>query len=263
MRGVAFAQVDGDTRYGSLMLQTRCHRVLATVVLATTLLVPMAVQAPPANARADYTCYIFDSYRALWRMSGQPSFEAFSHWTIVLEADGTRSELSEFLVSSEPWFRLEIDGVYRQALDRLPTQRVQANLVAQLENGASMSVLAGRVYGSAEFYKKSGGTTEGFVRAVFARALRRPPTASEAKYWSSKVITTSRESVAGALLNSIEARRHRVRNWFLYLIQRSPTAGELATWTGRLNGRDDAQLAAYLVSSRTFFLRSSSRGGCS
>lgn len=246
------------------MLKARCHRILATVVLATTLLVPMAVVSPPASARTDYSCYIVDAYVALWSLDGPVSFEAFAYWTDVLETGGDRSELSEFLVSSEPWFITQIDGVYRQALDRLPTQRVRASLVRELENGASAYVLAKRVYGSSEFYKNAGGTPQGFVKEVFTQALRRQATASEVRYWSSKVTTgASRESVAGALLNSIEARRHRVRDWFRYIIQRSPTAGELASWTGRLNGRDSSQLAAYLVSSRTFFQASSSRGGCS
>lgn len=242
------------------MRKSRCQRLLATVVLAMTLLVPLAVHSPPASAGTNYTCYIFDSYRLLWRIDGQPSFEAFAHWTDVFETGGDRSELPEFLVSIEPWFMLEIDGIYRQALDRLPSQQVRANLVSQLENGATVNVLASRVYGSPEFYKNSGGTSQGFVKQMFARTLRRQATASETKYWSSKVAATSRESVAGALLNSIDARRHRVRNWFLYLIHRAPTATELASWTRQLNARDDSQLAVYLVSSSAFFRRSISRG---
>ena len=84
-----------------------------------------------------------------------------------------------------------------------------------------------RLTGSSEFFRKNGATSAGFVSAVYLRVLGRAADASGKAYWVKKINKgDSVLHVAQSLVASSEYKRHEVRDAYVRVLDRQPTAGE-------------------------------------
>jgi hypothetical protein len=92
-----------------------------------------------------------------------------------------------------------VDYWYRTYLGR-PADSGITFWVNHLEQGDSTdSVLAG-ILGSDEYYKRGGGTPEGFISLLFRDVVKRQPSPSDLDFWVRRMYTEDRQSVADEIL---------------------------------------------------------------
>src|ERR1700676_2004803 len=88
-----------------------------------------------------------------------------------------------------------VDYWYRTYLGR-PADSGITFWVNHLQQGDSTdSVLAG-ILGSDEYYKRGGGTPEGFISLLFRDVVKRPPSPNDLDFWVRRMYTEDRQSVA-------------------------------------------------------------------
>jgi len=111
-----------------------------------------------------------------------------------------------------------------------------------------------RTTGSAEFYRKAGGTIPAFVDAAYQASLGRAADPSGRAFWI-KQLQNGRhvESVARSLVKSNEYRRTEARNAFQRVLERQPTTAERDTWTAKLATTRVEVLLAQLAASAEFY----------
>jgi hypothetical protein len=92
-----------------------------------------------------------------------------------------------------------VDYWYRTYLGR-PADSGLTFWVNHLQQGDPPdSVLAG-ILGSDEYYKRAGGTPDGFVGLLFRDIVKRQPSPSEMDFWVRRQYTEDRQSVADEIL---------------------------------------------------------------
>ena len=92
------------------------------------------------------------------------------------------------------------------------------------------------IVGSPEFLSRAGGV-DGWGPAVYQLLLRRPATSAEAAAAKAAIAGgQSRAGFAAQLLGSPEADTVTVQSVYEAYLRRTPPAGEVAFWVGRLQG---------------------------
>lgn len=218
------------------------------VTAVTALVAPAVAQATPASTPtvAD-RCFVDRSYRAFTGTA--PSAADLTAAAARLASGTTRTTFVGELAAGDAWLHATVDRLYRTALDRAPDGAGAAYWVGQLRAGASVNRFGGLVYGADEFYRRSGGTTTGFVTALYTRVLGRQPDGAGLAHWSRIVDRDGRGAVATAFFASTESRRDRVADLYGRLLDRSPDRAGAAYWTAKLRTTNDVRLAVALASS--------------
>jgi hypothetical protein len=220
---------------------------LATVVPATADATPSAGATTPTSADR---CFVERSTRAF--LGRTPTAGEVAAGATRLAAGTTRSAFVADLAASDAWLGATVDHLYREALDRAPDGGGRRYWVDQLRAGTSVNRFGGLVYGADEFYRRSGGTTAGFVSALYSRILGRPADAGGLTHWSTIVQRDGRGPVAAAFFASTESRRDRVTDLYQRLLGRAPDQAGTTYWTGALRSVNDVRLAVSLASSTEY-----------
>lgn len=233
-------------RIGAVALAT----LVATTVVAGAAAPRASASVPPTTAQR---CFVDRTYRAFL---GRPATSAEIVATGTNLGDGERpTVLIGTLAASDAWLGATVDRLYRDALDRAPDGAGRRYWVDQLRAGTSVNRFGGLVYGANEFYRRSGGTTPGFVAALYVRILGRPADAGGLAHWSTIVERDGRGPVAAAFFASTESRRERVTDLYRRLLGRAPDGAGLAHWTAALQSVNDVRLAVSLASSNEYLRR--------
>jgi hypothetical protein len=107
---------------------------------------------------------------------------------------------------------------------------------------------------SNEIHNRAGGTDADWVDELFTLVLDRPVDAPSLDYYVDHLEAGStRSTIARLVLGSIESRRIRVRAIGATLLERTPTATEVARWADILRlARDEREVAVAIVASDEF-----------
>src|SRR5205807_1923998 len=142
------------------------------------------------------------------------------------------------------------------------TVEVNAGVTA-LSGGETVEQLAAgtTLLGSPEYFQaRGGGTTEGFLSAIFLDLLHRaidPPT--RAQLVAAIHNGASRSDVAALVLSSGEYRAALATNFIMAFLGRAPTAGEVAPIVDRIaHGETDQGVISDILSSPEYFMRATS-----
>jgi hypothetical protein len=92
-----------------------------------------------------------------------------------------------------------VDYWYRTYLGR-PADSGITYWVNEFQQGASPDQVLAGILASDEYYKKGGGTPEGFVTALFNDVLKHPPAPADVDFWVRRMYTESRQDVADEVL---------------------------------------------------------------
>lgn len=158
--------------------------------------------------------------------------------------------IARSLTQGTEWAGGVVDDLYQQILHRRPDQGGRAHWVQQLAGDAWTRDIAAFLFASPEFEGLSGGTTAGYVDAVYDRVLGRDPDASGLAYWVQRIDGGGpRTEVALAVHTSVEANGQRVDDLYDSLLHRAPDTAGRQFWAQRLVTIDDLDLAARLVAS--------------
>jgi uncharacterized delta-60 repeat protein len=149
----------------------------------------------------------------------------------------------------------EIDQLYETLLGRASDSGGLDNFLTALASGASITDVEAAILGSGEFYNRSGGTTDGFLTALFADVLNRSVDPAGQQSFSTLISQgMSTQGVATIVLDSPEARVDVVDAFYNTYLQRPADAAGLAAFASPLPGgsSNEAIIAAILGSDEYF-----------
>jgi hypothetical protein len=188
-------------------------------------------------------------------LSRTPDSGGLTYWENQLSKGLSRNAVAGAILASTEYGSDLVNGYYETFLGRASETTGLMYWVAQLNTGAKEESVLAAIVGSSEFYAGSGGTSAGFVTALYTKLLGRAPESAGLTYWENQLSKgLSRNAVAGALLGSTEYRTDLVKGYYETFLGRAPDSAGLAYWVGQLKAgaKDESVLAAILGSAEFY-----------
>jgi hypothetical protein len=155
---------------------------------------------------------------------------------------------------SPEYYAHVVDALYRATLGRpADAGALQAGAMF-LATGGSQAELKALLYGSPEYLQKAGGTTHGFLAALFPDVTGQPlDGATEGLLDGLLAAGVSRTALALTLLQTPTASQRQVSRFFSTFLGRLPNAAEVNAHAGLVQaGAADLDLALILASDEFF-----------
>lgn len=247
----------GDFNYVGIYAQRDAHGTLWVTLdflkldRAVATISPMSLSEARSLVKATYNDFFHRS----------PSSSELSTWAGALSSGGIdQTTFLNAIVTSPEWVSQLVTGYYQDTLGRAPDSGGLSYWVSLIRGGMSPAEVAAHFYGSAEYFARSGGTNDGYVRSLYAALLGRSPETAGLNYWKGRLNRGEpRDRIAYEFYQSVESRGRRVRGLYQQLLGRSPDAGGLNYWIGQLADGNDLRLALNLASSAEYRARAMSR----
>jgi Domain of unknown function (DUF4214) len=172
-----------------------------------------------------------------------------------LGTGGTRTQAAESLLGGAEYRAALARSAYETYLQRPAAATEVAFAVSMLGAGATDEQLDASLIGSAEYLAtRGGGTTAGFLDALYLDVLDRPIDPAAAVALTQALAVKTRAAVALDVLNSVEARERFVRGVYEHFLHRSADAAEVQAFVGVLqNGGTDEDVIAMVAGSAEYF----------
>ena len=211
-----------------------------------------AADVGPRSVQDPVRAYLDAAFGAL--AGRAPTPDEVEQWRFAAEV-GDLGSVSNALAVSDEWAGARISELYEGALGRPADPEGQAHWVARVTAGDdTLEAVAGRLYGSTEYYVAAGSTAQGFVDHLYQDLLGRTGDPAGRSFWAQQVAAgRSRASVAATFYASVEARTARVEKLYESVLDRPADPGGAATWVPRVRQAGDVALASALASSAEFF----------
>lgn len=242
-------------------MKTRPRRsrvALAATVLAfgVALLAPTAPATAAPRQTIDVSrgdpCFVQAAYLNL--LGRFPTLAERNRWVTQLETGTDRGSIAIELAHTREWARQVVTDLYLDILDRAPDRDGLEFWAGRLVGGARTAQLGADLYGSKEYFTRSGGTNGSYVDAVYENLLGRAPDDAGRAYWVDRLDGGSdREVVAAQFFLSLESNGKRVDTLYRHLLGRDSDAAGRSYWAVRLVNDDDLVLAGLLVGSQEFY----------
>ncbi len=186
-----------------------------------------------------------------------PTGDESARWTEAFEASGSTERVARRILDSSEYRAALVQDLFQQFLKR-PAQSNELEFYTRFLAGqGTRGHVAAQLIGSNEYFGgAAGGTNEGFIAALFADVLNRPPDAGEqSRFLRAMQLRVPRVRVATLVLQQKEADEVLVRQWYARLLNRPPAPLELEVFVGQLQGRGarEENVLARLLASEEFF----------
>jgi uncharacterized protein (TIGR03118 family) len=204
-----------------------------------------------ANARL-----VDQLYQDILGRQAEPA--ALAAGTALLDQGVTRTQLAAAIENSPEHLGGLVQNAYQQFLHRAAEPAAVTSAVAFLQQGHTVEQLEAFLAGSAEYLQsRGGGTTNGFLAALFQDALGRAiDMASQNTFTQQLAGGTSRSQVASEVFAGMEFQQNLVKADYQQLLNRPADPAGLAAAVAALQqGVTDQQLAAAIAGSDEFFAR--------
>lgn len=205
----------------------------------------------PTGPADPNTAWIIRVYHDLLHRDPDPA--GLAGWQAALAGGMTRTQVASQIIASAEYRGDLIDAWYSKFLGRSPASTEVAFWQVVLRSQSLEQVVAD-ILGSPEYLGRSGGTTQGFLTAVYRDLLGRAPDPQGAGDWGADLSRASRTQVALDIENSPEYEADELRFWFQAFLRRSPSGSELSSWQGVMHaGAGAAQVVASILGSPEYF----------
>jgi hypothetical protein len=152
-------------------------------------------------------------------------------WSNMLVSGSGLPALVASLTSSDEYIRLRVREAYSDVLGRAAEPAGLEHWTRTIKAGAAtVDDVERRFLSSQEFWSKSGGSDEGYVRRMYTSVLGRTASAAEVQHWVAEIRRLGREAVTDGIWFSMEAAKHRAGVYYSTYLKRTPDAGGLQTW---------------------------------
>jgi Domain of unknown function (DUF4214) len=173
---------------------------------------------------ADNGSFVTHVYRDL--LNRAPDAPGFASFTTLLDRGlVNRSQEALAVLESQEYRTLLIQGLYQQLLRRALDPLGQAGWLRYLDDGGTQDGLRVSLLGSEEYFqRRGGGTTPGFLSAVYSDVLGRTIDPSGARGWSEALDNkdSSRTTVAAEIVGSREGAQVTVHDAYFRFLHRAP-----------------------------------------
>lgn len=157
-------------------------------------------------------------------------------WSRLFDAGATDQRQTALQLQGSAEYRYKIvTELFRTALGRAPDV-ASLNIFAEQLRTQAVERVEAAVLGSAEFFRRFGGTNTGFVAGLYQVVLKRTPDAAGVSYYVQALSAgTSREEVARQFLTSTEHHVRSVFGAYEELLGRAPEVAGLRNWVEYLS----------------------------
>jgi hypothetical protein len=218
---------------------------------------PFTPTAASPNARWVQALY----HDLLGRPADAAGLMAF---TVALDGGATRDQVVVAFEAGAERRPLIVGSLYNAYLHRSPNPAELNGFEQFLAGGGTDEQLGAMLLGSSEYLNsRGGGTTDGFLSALYCDTLNRSIDPAALHAWGQAIANgTTRQQVAQAVLSSSEYRGDLVEELYLRFLRRMPSPTDRAFWVGEMNGgATDEQVIALLLSSQEYFDEFAAGGG--
>ncbi|WP_454043133.1 DUF4214 domain-containing protein [Cellulosimicrobium sp. Marseille-Q8652] len=180
--------------------------------------------------------------RALYEdLLGRPVDAAgLSTWSSALVSGTSRAALVRSLTRSEEYVRLRVREAYVDVLGRQPDAAGLNSWTRGVMSGdISVDAVALLFHRTPEFYQRSGGNDDAFVRRLYQVMLGRSASASEVAHWRGQIASSGRAAVASGVWWSREAANNRAGGYYEVFLGRAPDRAGKSSWGGVLLTRGE------------------------
>jgi cyclophilin family peptidyl-prolyl cis-trans isomerase len=193
-------------------------------------------------------------YRDLLNRGVDPAGEA--GWMGLLGQGVSRAAVVAAIEQSVEYRTDEVENLYHQLLKRNADPVGLNGFVSALGPGATLLDAEAAIAGSQEFFQNAGSSDQGFVNALYEDLLNRAPDpAGAAAALGALNRNASRQSVAAAILNSVEFHDDLIAGLYQQFLHREPDPFGFNLCTqALLNGASEESLIAVLLGSDEYFL---------
>ncbi|WP_251150366.1 DUF4214 domain-containing protein [Cellulosimicrobium sp. Marseille-Q4280] len=161
-------------------------------------------------------------------------------WTSKLASGTSRESVVRSLTRSEEYVRLRVREAYVDVLGRQPDAAGLNSWTRGVMSGdISVDAVALLFYRTPEFYQRSGGNDDAFVRRLYQVMLGRSASASEVANWRGRIASSGRAAVASGVWGSREAANNRAGGYYEVFLGRAPDFGGKSYWGGVLLTRGE------------------------
>jgi hypothetical protein len=168
-------------------------------------------------------------------------------WSAALGSGQSAPQAVLGILNSPEGRANQVQSLYGQFLHRQADPAGLNTFSAALGAGQTLEQVAAALVSSPEYYQaRGGGTTNGFLSALYQDALGRPVDASGQSHFAQALAQgRTREQVAEAVFASDEFRQDLVQSYYQHFLGRDAEPGGLQYWTQWLRqGRTTAGLIA-------------------
>jgi hypothetical protein len=211
-------------------------------------------QVPTVFANQTYVATLYQG------LLGRPVDDAgLAYWSAALSSGTSRAQVAQEIFGSDESLGREVQLLYKTLLGRDADDAGLASWVEQLHGGASIEQVKAGIIGSEEFLAHAGGTTQGFLAALYRDELGRTVDPAGASIWSAALAGgAARSDIASQVMGSLEGEQVKVSNLYREVLGREPDAAGGNYWVTALkNGASDETAIAGAVGSDEFFLQMS------
>jgi uncharacterized protein (TIGR03118 family) len=179
-----------------------------------------------------------------------------SIWTSQLDQGISRAQVVASIEASPEYKTVVVQTLYQKLLHRAADPAGLNGWVNFLLQGGTTLQLEAKLIGSPEYFmNRGGGTNMGFLQAVYQDILNRTLDSGGAQSWGQALTNgTSTESVATAIIGSMEAQQDEVNAVYMEFLHRSADPSGLASFSNALaNGASLEQVIEAVVGSPEYF----------
>ena len=166
--------------------------------------------------------------------------------TRQLDAGRSVRDAARMLYVSPEFRRGQVTSYYVELLDREPAAAELRRGTRALVAGRGEGLVIGAIAGTAEYYVRSGGSNESFVRSLYVDLLGRQADAAGLARCTSRldVGAVRPAGLTAEFVRSAEFRRDKVREVYQVVLDRAPTDAELNGWVTSWETRGGLRNAA-------------------
>lgn len=179
-----------------------------------------------------------------------PDNTGLQFWIADLDQGGSTGDMAVAFAESDELLDRIINGYYEQYLGRPVDASGLDTWKSIWRASGGPEIVQADIASSTEFFDNSGGTTSGWLTAIYERVLKRTPDAQGFNYWLERLASgTTEVDVVLAFLESPEAYGDDVTAWFEQDFAVAPALAQLNFYVDEmLAGSSDAVIEQQLAS---------------
>jgi hypothetical protein len=196
--------------------------------------------------------FVAQAYLDLLQRQVDPAGLAF--WSGLVDQGTSRTQVTGEIQASLEYRTNEIENAYQTLLGRSADAAGFNSMLARLSGGTTIDQVNAIIYGSGEFFGRSGGTNDGFLHHLYLSQLGRAIDAGGDAGWNMVLASgISRQEVATLISNGSEYAQHQVGLLYQQFLHRSADAGGLSSLSGQEAALGIDGITAILVGSAEYF----------
>ena len=168
-----------------------------------------------------------------------------SFWNTQFNAGATRLQVATEIANSAEYDTVFLTGLYQKYLGRTLDAAGQSFFVSELQSGMTPNQVQAQILSSTEYYNRNGGTTFGYLFALYRDVLGQSMPTAGYNYWNAQIAAgMPLSTVATEFLTSAAGESALVQNVYSLMLGHSASSAAISYWSTMPQNTMEAQIAA-------------------